>query len=91
MTQNKSLLHVPIYPFLIALAPVISLYAVNTLELSAFDLVRPAVVSLFIALAAVAVSQLASGSIRSAAVLGCFLVITIFAYGYVFRSPVIGV
>ena len=86
MTNNKSLLHAPVYPFLIALVPVISLYAVNRVELSAFDVVRPTVVCLFITLVTVAVSRAVSNSSRSAAVLGCFLLVSMFAYGYVFRS-----
>jgi hypothetical protein len=86
MTIKKSFLHIPLYPFLIALAPVISLYTINRLELNALDVFRPSVVYLIVALAAVSVSRVFSNSSRSAAILGCVLLVSALTYEYAFRS-----
>lgn len=84
--MNKSFLHVPLYPFLIALAPVFSFYGANRLELYAFDVIRPAVVCSIVALFAVTVSRAVFPSLRGAAVLGCVLLLSVFAYGYAYQS-----
>ena len=86
MTTKNSFLHVPLYPFLIALSPVISLYALNRLELNSLDVIRPAVVCIVVALTAVSVSRAVSNSSRNAAILGCVLLVSVLAYGYAFRS-----
>lgn len=86
MEKAKSLLSVPLYPFLIALTPAISLYAVNRLELNALSIVRSALICTVIALVAVTISRAVSHSIRGAALLGCILLLSVLAYGYVFQS-----
>jgi len=86
LNVKKSILHVPLYPFLIALAPVISLYLLNTLELNAFDLIRPVFASLVIALAAVSFSRLVSKSSHAAAILGSILIVSALTYEFAFRS-----
>lgn len=86
VSANKSIFRVPVYPFLIALAPVISLYMLNTLELGFYDLVRPALVSLIIAFSAFLVSWLVTKSIRSAAILGSILIISVLSYDFAFTS-----
>ncbi len=85
MSHAKSILYAPLYPLLFAVAPVVSLYAVNRMLLSGFDALRPAAVAILVAFAAVAVSRMLSNSMRSAAILGCVLLFGVFAYGYVFR------
>ena len=86
MTRRKSFLHIPLYPFLIALAPVVSLYALNRLELTVLDMVRPSVVYLLVALGAVAASRLVSKSSQRAAILGCVLIISALLCVPTFRS-----
>jgi hypothetical protein len=77
-------LAVPLYPFLIALAPVVNLYAQNYLALNLADLIRPAVICLLIAAVSVLVSRIVSGTNRRAALLGGVLVLSVMAYGFVY-------
>ena len=71
MTQetNSAGLEVPFYPFLIAIAPVVSLYAINSASLGVLDVIRAALVYLTIAVLAVLTCRVASKHFRAAAVL----------------------
>ena len=84
MTVNKSSLQTPLYPFLIALAPVVSLFVLNRMHLEILDMVRPAIVYFAVAIVAVTASRIVSRSIRRAALLGCVLLLSFLTYGLAF-------
>ncbi len=84
MNIDKSVLKVPLYPFLIALAPVVNLFVLNRLQLESLDIVRPAIVYLIVAAVAVSLSRLFCRSGRGAALLGCLIVLSLVGYGFAF-------
>lgn len=84
----KKILQIPLYPFLIALAPVVNLFIINRLNLGAFDLVRPVAVHLIFASAAVALSRLVCRSNRGAGLVGSILILSAVTYGFGFHLAV---
>jgi hypothetical protein len=85
LKEKKSILYTPLYPYLIALAPVVSLYMLNTMELNVFDLIRPALVGFVVAAVAVLVSMMLGKSIQHAAIIACVLIVSILTYEFAFR------
>ena len=85
MTLAKRFLQIPLYPFLIALAPVFNIFILNRLALNIFDIVRPAILYLVLAIVAVTVSRIVTSSNRRAAMLGCILILGVISYGFAFH------
>ena len=84
MKALKSLLRFPCYPLLIVIAPIVSLFVINRIELSILDLVRPLLVSLAFAGLAWCLSAILVGSGKKSALAACVLIISAFIYDYAF-------
>jgi hypothetical protein len=74
----------PLHPFLFAVYPVLALLAVNAAEVEAIASLRPALLALMMAGAALLVSRAVLGSTAKGAVLATLLVGLFFSYGHVY-------
>lgn len=83
--KRKPLFEQPAYPFMIALAPVFSLYGANSTHLGPLDLIRPSIAHLALALVAFTFGKSVCKSNREAALLSAILVVSSIAYGHALK------
>lgn len=86
MKTVKACLQFPWYPLFIAMAPVVSLFVINRVELRSLDLVRPLLASLAIAGLAWGLSEILVRSRQKAALAACILIISVLIYDYAFLA-----
>jgi hypothetical protein len=85
-TNIKGLLsRVPLYPFLLAVYPVLSLLAINIREIFARDALLPILIALLFTLVVLGVIRIVSRSWQLAGYLTGLLVVWIFVYGHLYN------
>jgi hypothetical protein len=84
--QKNFFQRIPIYPILLTLWPVVSLYALNSWMFTPIDLLRPGAIHLAFGLITLAICRLLTGSNRTAALLSCVPIIAMLAFGYAFQG-----
>ena len=81
-TAKSVIYRVPLFPFLIAVSPVFSFFALNNLGLNTVDLIRPTLVHVVLAFLSFAVSLKILGTYRGAAVLSCIPIVSVVLFGH---------